>query len=488
MKFFYSIIFIGICILLSSCSSSSTGSYVSMEKVIDPYFGSFENEIINYHGIERNPVIIVHGFQGSVLVDTKSKKNLWGTFSAGEIFYVNSNNVNALAHPIEKGIPIEDMTDDVKPHGILKNIDIRLLGIQLNYPAYEVLIDAMNDIGYISEGTSLDDSKDEYVTLFEFSYDWRRDISYNARLFEQFILKKRKYLQKKYEEIYGLDDFDVQFNIVSHSMGGLLSRYYLRYGTQNLPDDGGLPDLNWDGSKYIDKMILAGTPNAGYLDTFLEMLYGASLQPFSPAVLGSFPTYYQMLPAPETQSIVYTDDPDGEAVDVFDPILWKEMEWGILNPKEDHTLKIMLPEAETREERLDLAFDHLKKCLERAEQFIRAMRVDAEPPADVDLYLVFGNGIKTSKKAFVNRETGEVEKIYYVSGDGKVTTVSALWDIRQNMGKTFFINSPIKWSSIYTVRAAHMGILNSSGFVDNMLILLPMLESKKQHEILKDIN
>ncbi len=38
------------------------------------------------------------------------------------------------------------------------------------------------------------------------------------------ILKQRKYLQKEYEKLYGIKDYDVQFDIVAHSMGGLLSR------------------------------------------------------------------------------------------------------------------------------------------------------------------------------------------------------------------------------------------------------------------------
>ena len=79
---------------------------------------------------------------------------------------------------------------------------------------------------------------------------------------------------------------------------GLVSRYYLRYGTADLPTEGAKPDITWAGSKFVDRLIILGTPNAGYLDTILEMQNGTEVPPFPPALLGTWPTYYQMMPVP----------------------------------------------------------------------------------------------------------------------------------------------------------------------------------------------
>ena len=479
---------ISACVLLISCVSS-TGSYSSLEKVDVPYIvGTFDENIVQYHGLKRNPIIIIHGLQGSKLENSNNNRNLWGYFNPRDVFYSDAERIQALAYPIKKGVPIEELKDDVVSMGILKKVDVNILGLQLQFPAYDVLLNALKDVGYSGYVPEYDRSKDRdyYHTMFEFSYDWRRDIPDNARMLQVFIAKKREYLRKKYKILYGINDYDVQFDIVAHSMGGLLARYYLRYGSQNLPSDGRLPVLDWAGSEYIDRAIIVGTPNAGYLDTFLEMLEGGQIQALNPALLGSIPSYYEMFPAPATRSVLYSDDPDGKSVDIFDPQLWAKMNWGILNPSEDKNLRIMLPQVKTREERYDLAYDHLSKCLKRAKQFIEAMKIDVAPPENVDLFLAFGNGIKTTRRVFINRQNGEIENITYASGDGKVTAISALWDLRDYKKKeNYYITTPIDWSNIFTVRAAHMGILNSDSFIDNMLILLPMQKTSRQERSMR---
>jgi hypothetical protein len=48
-----------------------------------------------------------------------------------------------------------------------------------------------------------------------------------------------------------------------------------------------------------------------------------------------------------------------------------------------------------------------------------------------------------------------------------------------------FMTSPIKWSNIMLLRAAHMGITKAPGFEDNLLFLLTMKKSLKQETLLK---
>ena len=253
-------------------------------------------------------------------------------------------------------------------------------------------------------------------------------------------------------------------------MGGLVTRYYLRYGNQDLPADGSMPNLTWQGCKNIDRAIIVGTPNAGYLDTFLEMLRGGQL--FPPAALGTLPTYYQMLPVPESKSIVYADNK--EPVDVFDPTIWLKMKWSLVAPDQAEALAIMLPKIKSAAERDKVAFDHLTKCLKRARLFQKAMSIKASPPAGVELYLVTGNAVKTSRRAYIDRKTGKVTNIDYAPGDGKVLNLSTIFDLRAGNHKLHYLSSPINWTSIMLLRSTHMGLLKAPAFEDNMLFMLLM--------------
>jgi hypothetical protein len=479
-------IFAAFILIIAISGCTSTGSYTS--RITNAKLPSYLDEIaeknMEYEGIRRNPLIVIHGFQGSRLKNTKTGQNIWGEFKGSDILLNNSEKLKQLSHPMKKGVKIDELSDNIVPDGIMKKVKITCFGVTIEAIAYDSLINTLIYGGYQPESLPLAKGK-HFNSLFEFAYDWRRDLPYNARVLDKYIKEKAIYIQKQYEKLYDIKDFDVQFDIIAHSMGGLLARYYLRYGAANLPEDGSLPEITWAGGKHIDTVIIAGTPNAGYLDTFLELLNGIELLNFPPAALGTLPTYYQMLPAPSTESILYNGS--NSQVDIFNPRLWDEMKWGLMNPKEDETLKILLPDVKTKEERKSVAFDHLTKCLNRAKQFIAAMKVKASPPDDVKLKLIFGHAIKTSRRAYVDKIKGNISKIEYALGDGKVLSTSALWDERTGGRWTVFVRSPITWTDITLIRAAHMGILESPVFEDNVLFHLTMTETSKQEEILSSI-
>lgn len=475
-----------ILILIISGCMSSTGSYTSKEFVSKPYIGPISEKTLAYEGLERNPLIVVHGFRGASLIDIKTNQNIWGTFYPAEVVSISDSKMRSLMHPLGYNKKLKDLKDDVIADKLLETIKITFYGVQYEESAYDEMIEVLIKGGYVPENRPLPEGKN-YPSMFLFAYDWRRDLPESAAKLSEFIKEKRTYMQKVYEEQYGVKDYNVQFDIICHSMGGLVSRYYLRYGNQDLPDDGTMPNLNWAGNVYLDRLIIVGTPNAGYMDTFLELLRGAPLQPYPLMALGTLPAYYQMLPAPNTMSFLYSDDPDGEPFDIFDPFIWEKMSWGIANPEGDKILKILLPDVSSKKERRKIALDHLSKCLNRAKQFIKAMEIQASPPKDIKLYLVYGYGIKTTKCVLINRKTGKVDSIAYGSGDGKVLASSALWDRRVETKWTPFINSPINWSGITVLRAAHMAITKEPTFEDNIIFMLTMEETEKHKKDLAKI-
>lgn len=475
-----------ISVVVTGCST--TGSYTSNAKFSDSIIGPIERKEIAYQGPYRNPIIIVHGFLGANLVDKKTGKNIWGKFVGANAFTVSNERMRALAIPMKRGTPLTKLNDDVDPDGVLDTVTVKIMGMTFKENAYQNLINILASGGFQPEGQPLGPGKN-YNTLFMFAYDWRRDLQWNAVKLHEFIMKKRKYIQNQYKIMYGKADYDVQFDLMGHSMGGLVARYYLRYGTADLPPEGQKPKITWAGSKFVDRVIIMGTPNAGYLDTVWEMVKGSETPPpLPPAVLGTWPTYYQMMPVPARKSVIYADTK--KPVDMFDIKTWLKMKWGLADPKQAEYLKILLPNIKDDNERRRLAFDHLGKCLKRAKRFIEVMGIPAKPPQDVLLYLVLGNAVKTRRFITVDPKTGALtisddpndEYYGYAPGDGKVTQSSALFDERAGQTWKTYFSSPIAWKGIIQLRAAHMGITTDPAFKDNILFLLNAIPTKRKME------
>ena len=134
------------------------------------------------------------------------------------------------------------------PDGVLDQVRLSFLGIPLDIRAYVGILSSLGVGGYRDPafGAGLDYG-DGHFTCFQFAYDWRRDNVENAHALKAFIEQKKAEVRAEYKARYGIEKDDIKFDIVAHSMGGLLTRYFLRYGDQALPEDGSLPELNWAG-------------------------------------------------------------------------------------------------------------------------------------------------------------------------------------------------------------------------------------------------
>lgn len=446
------------------------GSYTS---AIDNFpkitIGEIERKNINYEGPMRNPVIVVHGFLGANLKDLSTDKNVWGTFKAQEIVSNSQERMRALALPMKVGAPVNQLLDDTVPDGMLESVKVTFLSYTYVQKAYRNLLDVLHEGGYHSENDQNIQGK-TFPTLFGFAYDWRRDIPWNAAKLHEFILEKRRFLRDVYEIQYGVRDYDIKFDLICHSMGGLLGRYYLRYGAADLPPEHETPKITWAGAPYINKLFLLGTPNAGYVDTIKELTEGLEIPKAQPALIGTWPTYYQMMPIPESESVINASD--GKHIDIYDVDVWKRFGWGLADPKEIETLRVLLPDARNDSERMATAHDHLEKCLKRAKAFVNAMSIQAAPPDGVSLFLFLGNAVKTSEKLKFHEKDGKFSVMTFAPGDGKVSKASALFDKRIFGKWSPRFESPISWCNVILLRAAHMGITIDSTFKDNVLFAL----------------
>src|SRR5262249_15061814 len=149
-----------------------------------------------------------------------------------------------------------------------------------------------------------------------------------------------------------------------------------------------------------------------------------------PAVLGTMPSVYQLLPRPRHGPLVDAADRSHRVDDFMDAKLWEQYGWGLASPKQDGVLQQLLPDGSSAADRRRIALDHLTKCLNRARQFHAALDVPASPPPGVDLYLFAGDAVQTASVAAVDTKTGDLKIISTAPGDGTVLRTSALMDER----------------------------------------------------------
>ncbi len=461
-------------LVAAGCASSAVGSYQSFG-VYDRVLRSEPlHEAIAFHGPERNPVVLIHGFLGSQLVDSADGRMLWGRFTPE---LPPEDELIRLAHPMGQDRPLAALTDTVQAVAVLDVADVRLAGLRFRLPGYSEAIRQLGMAGFETGGSAGDPP-----SLYVFSYDWRRDIVENAIRLDRFLKEIRQRLQREYARLYGVENYDVQFDLIGHSMGGLIGRYYLMYGAQDLPADGSPPKLDWGGSRLVDKLLQVGTPNDGYLDTLSEMISGLVLARGAPTwpagVITTFPSYYQMLPGVSGGRVRYVGT--GQEVDIFDPVVWVRHGWGLADPANDRYWKKMLPGMTGSSDRRATALEHLGKCLARARQLREALAVPADPPGDVMMFLFTGDAVETASLLEIDPDSGRVARTGYGAGDGKVLTSSARFDRVSANPRLPFSQSPVRWQGVYHVRAAHMGLFDSVDFRHNFRYVLLMQTSPEQ--------
>ena len=296
---------------------------------------------------------------------------------------------------------------------------------------YGKLIRTLTDSGsyiFTNIGTPIRDKKRRF---YEFIYDWRQDNVVSAAKLADFITQIRKdYQQPK-----------LKVDIVAHSMGGLITRYYLRYGKKDVLNNNDFIVTN-AGSNSVRKVILVGTPNLGSIKALQNIIHGLPIGfgDIPTEVLISMPSAFQLLPHPLNNWLV-TDKGKELFRDLFDVNLWRKFQWSIFNPKVRKRIRSQFTHPELAQryiERLELYF---AKYLERGRRFVWALSVTPpSPPAD---FIVFGgNCNNTPARILVEEVKGESKirlmpkdvqpkiksidynKLMLEPGDGTVTKAS----------------------------------------------------------------
>jgi hypothetical protein len=439
-----------------------------------PDLGGLYDRAAQADDSERNPVIVIPGILGSKLYDERSDRVVWGAFAGLYANPMTAEGARLVALPMREGAALDELTDGVAPQGVLDRVRVSVLGLPFEQQAYLYILATLGVGGYRDQtlgSAGVIHYSAGHFTCFQFDYDWRRDNAENARRLGEFIAEKKAYVEAELRRRYGRIERPVKFNVIAHSMGGLLLRYYLRYGTEPFRHDGSLPPITWAGAADVEKAVLVATPNAGSVQAFRQLVDGASfsfiLPTYPPAVLGTMPSIYQLLPRTRHRAIV---DPNGDPIDVFDPGVWERHGWGLVAPSQDAVLRQLLPDAPTASDRHRIALDYLRKVLARARQFQAALDVPASPPPSLSLYLFAGDAEKTP--AVVEAGEDGIRVRAYGPGDETVLRTSAVMDERVGREWQPRLVTPIDWNGVTFVVGDHLAVTRNPSFTDNILYRL----------------
>ena len=347
------------------------------------------------------PAVVIPGIMGSRLLRPD-----------GTPVWLNLRN--AVGHydlSLPLTLPLAESRDDLVPGPLLGTTAVmpRLFG----FTEYYDLLDILAAAGFRAWSPA-NGGRDPAHHVF--SYDWRRDLVESVRR-----------LHDSLETLAAAHGPDTRFNLIGHSMGGLIARYYLRFGTA---EPGG--PVTWAGARRINNVILVAVPNGGGIHALEALLYGnrvgLSHTTLAAPVIARMPSVYQLMP-PRGAAALLDDKLEPLDVDLHDPATWEHYGWGPFAPAR-RTLDLVDDAAREKSR----AF--LEAALARSGAFHRALALEPPTPCPVRVLLLGGDCLPTSARGIVPEKRGlpprfvpwsrKENDAMFEAGDGRVTRASVL--------------------------------------------------------------
>lgn len=398
----------------------------------------------------NTPLIIIHGTMGSKLRDKDSKEELW----IGNLKKLAFSKYREIALGIDPNT-LTNTASNAEAHEILDSIS----GIKL----YEDLIDIISAYGGYHFNDEPNQSISQQRNAYLFIYDWRQDNVHSAQQLSSFIDQVR----------HANDDKPV--DIVAHSMGGLITRYYLRYKNNDVLNDQEFQPT--PQNHQVRHVIFLGTPNLGSVRTVNRFVNGFqfNLRTIPIEVLVTLPSVYQLLP--------FDQDPwlyniAGQPIDwdIYDINTWIKNHWAVFDPEVQKKLEEQYPG------QLPTYIAFFEKQIKRAERFWQALSTK-QSHEDVAFIVFGGDCKKTPDKLVFERTNGvnalhlkpsqiedpqpdiDYHRLMVAPGDGQVTKASLL-------GKTSDPNHSVAVDYPIFLCENHLKLTNNINFQDNLLHIL----------------
>jgi hypothetical protein len=421
----------------------------------------------------KRPIIIIPGILGSELINSETNEKIW--------FTISRSDKDDLRLPI--ALELKLARDKLIPGDIIREVDLKLLP---DIKVYQGLINTLENYGGYEEASWESPPADINDKFFVFPYDWRRDNVETAHLLIKKIEKLR--IATKQPE--------AKFNILAHSMGGLISRYAVMYGKADLP--GGEPRPNWSGEKYFSKVFMFGTPNEGSVGALKTLLEGRSslggdihlpfVRNLSPLDIATMPSIFQLLPHQRTARF-YDEDLNLLKLDLYNIETWRKYRWAIYSDK-----KYLKDFSEAETGRLEAYFSLV---LKRARKFHEAIDAYSSKRLSVGMFIIGSDCKKTLDALIIYKDSksgemktltkpdsfrnskdvkitdDQLEKLMIVPGDGSVSRRSLLAEtLAENRRRSNLFDSALPLTYALFICEEHQDITSNVSIQNNILTAL----------------
>ncbi len=387
----------------------------------------------------KTPVIIIPGLTGSELVNSKTGEVAW--------FRARRAKDDDLRLPISPDILRN--RDDLEATDIIRSI--QFLKFLPETEIYQRLIVALEERGYHEARWDSARRGDHQDTFFVFAYDWRRDNVENARK----LVKRIDELKAK------LGKPRLRFNVIAHSMGGLIARYAAMYGDADLPARD--PNPTWAGARYFEKVFLLGTPNEGSTSALNALLNGFSyiggsvnipfLQDLTRFDTFTIPAVYQLLPH-EGTLLVSDENLKPLKLDIYDPEVWEKYDWAVWR---DDNFARRFTVAEQKNVQA-----YFRAVLLRAKQFQAALDANTRDRPPVSFYLMGANCKETSDGILLirnekkNRWETRFKAEAFTTGNGEKITAEQLRPLLFSLGDSVVTKRSLGDESLIAAGKRHV--------------------------------
>lgn len=419
----------------------------------------------------QNPVVIIHGVFGARIRNTRDQQEIWPGSSSKLLF----SSYEKLALDIDP-TSLQARPGNTEAYALFDQVG--------GHDYYGKILEVLHQAGRYQPAIAGKPQAATGHNYYVFVYDWRMDIPSNAAKLSAMIDQiRRDYRMPK-----------LKVDIVAHSMGALLTRYFIRYGNRDvLNHDAFQPDNA--GAAKVRKVVLIGAPNMGSVSGLQNFLTGYKLGfgAIPTEVIATMPGRYNLLPHPSRNWMI---TPKGEKADIklYDVRTWQRFKWSVFNPDARARIRDRFTNKDDAARYLDVLEQFFTRQLRRARRFHLAMSM---PLKDSPVrYIVFGGDCElTPARCLIETVRGKTvirlhpenithhirgvnyRKLMLEPGDGRVTKPSLL--ARNSLDPSAPSSGQDTFPLAYSLFLCetHAELPGNISFQDNLLNILLLQET-----------